>query len=67
MMDYPRTCRFCNGSAHPSRLLKYGVRQYAHFDCYVVHKTIKDRDNLPQWQRQRLDLWLTTKEARDAP
>lgn len=42
------TCRFCNKSAHSSRLVKYGERHYAHHQCYLdAGKRLED---LHDWQ-----------------
>lgn len=29
------TCRLCGESGHIAKLVKYGVRHYAHQDCYL--------------------------------
>jgi hypothetical protein len=34
------TCRFCKKTAHNSRMVKYGVRHYAHPACYLDHHDI---------------------------
>ncbi len=59
--DYLRTCRLCGKTAWAHDMLKYGTRNYAHFACFAARKTLPDIDALPQWQRQRFDLWRETK------
>lgn len=61
-----RTCRLCGEHVHRSRLLKYGTRDYAHFECYVERKTPVDRDRLPDYERRALDRWLAEKRTRHA-
>jgi hypothetical protein len=34
------TCRFCGKTAHHGNMVKYGVRHYAHHDCYLDHHDI---------------------------
>ena len=47
-MSYPRICRFCNETAHETRLLQYGVRHYAHHHCFLdAGKKLAD---LHAWQ-----------------
>lgn len=41
------TCRFCKETAHQDRMVKYGVRHYAHFNCYLDNKTLH---KLLPWQ-----------------
>lgn len=60
-----RICRFCGESAHRSRLLKYGTRAYAHFQCFAENKTIEDSDRLPEYERLRLVMWRRAPD--DAP
>lgn len=57
MTDYPRTCRLCRGRAHPSRMVKYGTRDYAHFECFAARKTQADIDALPEWPRRKFEEW----------
>lgn len=45
--DYRRTCQFCKATAHHKQLVKYGVRHYAHFGCYLDRKSLRD---LHPWQ-----------------
>lgn len=50
MAYYPTrpTCRFCGESGPEYRFLKYGVRHYAHFACYLdAGKSLSD---LHKWQ-----------------
>jgi hypothetical protein len=43
-----RTCKFCQESASQDDLIKYGVRHYAHFKCYLdAGKTL---DALHAWE-----------------
>lgn len=46
MADY-RTCRFCGASTTDDKLVKYGVRHYAHHACYLDHKPLHE---LHGWQ-----------------
>lgn len=42
------TCRFCGSHHDIDQMVKYGVRHYAHFDCYLENgKKIED---LHDWQ-----------------
>jgi hypothetical protein len=42
------TCRFCGKTAHGDRMVKYGVRHYAHQHCYLdAGKSLAD---LHGWQ-----------------
>lgn len=41
------TCRFCGESAHVASLVKYGVRHYAHQNCYLDRRGL---DGLHPWQ-----------------
>lgn len=42
------TCRFCKKMVHRDFHVKYGVRHYAHFDCYL--DAGKDLFRLSRWQ-----------------
>lgn len=43
------TCRFCKGSSMDGDgMVKYGVRHYAHFKCYL--EAGKTLDGLHDWQ-----------------
>ncbi len=43
-----RLCRFCDLITDDANLVKYGVRHYAHFGCYLdAGKTL---DDLTTWQ-----------------
>jgi hypothetical protein len=42
------TCRFCKNSKYGDKLLKYGVRHYAHHACYI--KAGKSIEDLHGWQ-----------------
>lgn len=66
MINRINTCRFCRGRAHPSRLVKYGTRAYAHFACFAAHKTVADIEALSEWQRHRFEEWRK-EEPIDAP
>lgn len=58
------TCRFCGKSAHHARLLKYGVRHYAHHDCYLdAGKTL---DQLSKWQVERFPYIILKQRGLDA-
>lgn len=42
------TCRFCGKSEGDyTKLVKYGVRHYAHHSCYLDHKPLRE---LQAWQ-----------------
>lgn len=43
-----RSCQFCRKSADTDDLVKYGVRHYAHFGCYL--EAGKSLDDLHAWQ-----------------
>lgn len=46
-----QTCRFCKKSEHGAvadRMIKYGVRHYAHPKCYLLAG--KHLGDLPLWQ-----------------
>lgn len=47
------TCRFCGQSAHVARMVKYGVRHYAHQDCYLDRHGL---NGLHAWQVGHLSL-----------
>lgn len=53
-----RTCRLCGERAHISRLLKYGTRCYAHFECFICGKSVDDMKALPDWPRRQLEQFL---------
>jgi len=40
-------CRFCDKAMPHHAGVKYGVRHYAHFACYLDHKPLSD---LHTWQ-----------------
>ena len=43
-----RFCRFCKSWKNEDQMVKYGVRHYAHFECYLdVGKSLED---LNDWQ-----------------
>lgn len=42
------TCRFCKSWRDEERMVKYGVRHYAHFHCYL--DAGKSLEVLPDWQ-----------------
>jgi hypothetical protein len=50
MSSYPayRRCRFCDETTIETRLVKYGVRHYAHHHCYL--DAGKSLDDLPASQ-----------------
>lgn len=50
------TCRFCKQSAHSGCLVKYEVRHYAHYECYL--KAGKKLDALHVWQVGQFPLML---------
>jgi hypothetical protein len=52
------TCRFCGKTAHHGSMVKYGVRHYAHHDCYLDHR---DLSQLYPWQIRRFP-WQVLKE-----
>lgn len=43
-----QTCRFCKSWKDEDRMVKYGVRHYAHFDCYL--EAGKPLSDLHGWQ-----------------
>ncbi len=43
-----RLCRFCDAITDTGYLVKYGVRHYAHFTCYLDDG--KALDDLTAWQ-----------------
>ena len=43
-----QTCRFCKSWKDEGHMIKYGVRHYAHFDCYL--DSDKSLENLSDWQ-----------------
>jgi hypothetical protein len=60
-------CRFCKQFETDSmRLVKYGVRHYAHYECFLdAGKTL---DDLPRWQVQSFPYFLLKKrELLDHP
>jgi hypothetical protein len=46
-MRYLYACRLCHKDARYYEAVKYGVRHYAHFACYLDHKKLAD---LPKWR-----------------
>lgn len=59
MTYYHRTwfaCRFCKESADEGDLVKYGVRHYAHFKCYL--DAGKRLDDLRPWQAKKFPFLL---------
>ncbi len=46
-MQYLYTCRLCQHDVRHYEAVKYGVRHYAHFACYLDHKKLAD---LPKWK-----------------
>lgn len=40
-------CRMCGKDGHVAKLVKYGVRHYAHQECYLDRKGL---DGLHPWQ-----------------
>jgi hypothetical protein len=51
-----RTCQFCKESDSQDNLVKYGVRHYAHFKCYLdAGKTL---DTLHAWQVGKFPFFL---------
>jgi hypothetical protein len=53
-----RTCRLCGQQEFADEMLKYGVRQYAHFECFAKHKTVADLERLPRWMQQQFEAWF---------
>lgn len=43
-----QTCRFCQSLKNEDQMVKYGVRHYAHFECYL--DAGKKLDALHAWQ-----------------
>ena len=42
MSQWSYVCRFCHASGKHYELVKYGVRHYAHFACYLDNKPLAD-------------------------
>ena len=42
-----RTCQFCKKQTDTESMVKYGVRHYAHYSCYLDRKSLYD---LHAWQ-----------------
>lgn len=40
-------CRMCGCDGHVAKMVKYGVRHYAHQDCYLDRRGL---DGLHPWQ-----------------
>lgn len=43
-------------------MVKYGTRAYAHFACFIEHKTIADLEALPLGPRRELERWRQSKD-----
>lgn len=68
--EYGGTCQFCekfnhSGVAHPmgSKLkydgkVKYGVRHYAHFECFLANKGREGFKTLHGWQQRQFPYFL---------
>ncbi len=56
-----QTCRFCGSWRDADRMFKYGVRHYAHFDCYLGAG--KRLDALSDWQILRFPYQLVKKHG----
>jgi hypothetical protein len=65
MLRDRQTCRLCGQRDFADELFRYGVRQYAHFECFKQHKTIADLDRLPEAWRRQFEEWF--KEIRSRP
>lgn len=50
------TCRFCGETADHGRMVQYGVRHYAHFNCYL--DAGKSLDGLHDWQIRKFPFRL---------
>lgn len=54
-------CRFCGKHDHGDRLVKYGVRHYAHGPCLVKHRGVDAIAALHAWKIARLPVLLMQK------
>ena len=59
-------CRICkkdSGAYHDDqRMLKYGVRHYAHYHCWLDKKGINSFDGLSRWKLRQFP-FFSVKEA----
>ena len=56
-----QTCRFCKSWKNEDRMVKYGVRHYAHFACYLdAGKPLSD---LHDWQVSQFPYVLLKKHG----
>lgn len=53
-------CRFCQKDGHHYEMVKYGVRHYAHFECYLDHKPLSD---LPKFKIESFPFFLIAKRG----
>lgn len=60
------TCRYCGKRAHADWLIKYGTRAYAHPDCYMANKTVKDAAALPLFEKRKLEQAIWERAAAKA-
>ena len=51
-----QTCRFCKSWKDEDHMVKYSVRHYAHFDCYL--DAGKSLDDLWPWQVKKFPYLL---------
>jgi hypothetical protein len=54
------TCRFCKKPAAADDCVKYGVRHYAHYDCYLDRKPLHE---LWAWQVRKFPYLLLAKRG----
>jgi hypothetical protein len=56
-----QTCRFCKSWKNEDQMVKYGVRHYAHFTCYLDGG--KALDDLHAWQVSQFPFRLLKKRG----
>lgn len=60
-MDDWNTCRVCHQAGPSQRMVKYGIRHYAHFACYL--ESGRSLDTLPAWQVRRFPALLLNRHG----
>jgi len=60
-LDYLRTCRLCAETAWAHDMVKYGTRCYAHIECFVDRKTMRDFEQLPAYEQRKIREWKRPK------
>jgi hypothetical protein len=56
------TCRLCGKRDCSSEMLRYGIRSYAHLECFAARKTLADVDALPAGPRQQFWRWWDSRK-----